>query len=501
MLLYGIIIIILLLIILISFKIEIYNCIIIILCLAITSLVFKYNMSTSLNAKLGGLKNSNNSNKLNIDDLIKRMCKQYPHYSEFKKLFLQNISKVNDTLVTLDDIKHRLKYDVNNPISIGNHIGQRKLLLSEVQFLTHIYESKNDVCYCIYAGSAPGHKTHLLAKLFPKIKFILIDPNKFDLLLVDVKKYHRTVPHKDIVHLYSEYPANVNSYMNKKQKDMSKSDEIDIINFIHDSHHQIFIIEDFMDDKYASLLKKLGPSVFISDIRSNTSGDEDSSPLDIDIYWNTSMMYNWINILKPELSMLKIRLPFYNEKIDMKMYDAEFKTSKQYGIDFKQDYNDFKFKMSKSDLYLQAWSRHASSETRMYIKKDNINNIIEYDIKEIEEKLFYYNCIDRIWLMHNNDNVNRKLGFCKCGDCALENKIWVDYLNLNMGYIKKIDDCITVTNNITSRPLSNVHKCTVWSDMSKNLEVFEKIINSNINTKKKINRFKNQKGQTGKTKL
>jgi hypothetical protein len=499
-------IIIILLIILSIKKIEIYYYILVIFCLGIYKYfidiinINKLTLGGKIdNSKIDKSKIDNSKiDKSKIDLLIKKISKNYPYYDEFKKLFLQDISKVNNVLVTIDDIKERLKYDLKNPISRGNHIGQRKLLLSEVQFLTNMYSCNNKVKYCIYAGSAPGNKTYFLSRLFPDIKFILIDPNKFNLFLIDEKKYHREQPHNDIVHIYNEYPSKVNLFMNKKYRDMTEKDKTDVIGFIKKSDYKIFIIEDFMDDKYAELFKQLGETVFISDIRSNTSGSDNESPLDIDIYWNTSMMYNWINILKPELSMLKIRLPFLNEKVpNMKMYEDEFKISKQYNIDFKKDYDDFKFKMCKSVLYLQAWSRHASSETRMYIKKEDINNIIEYDIKEIEEKIFYYNCIVRSWYMNENKNANEKIGFCYCADCALENLIWVNYLKLKINYIKTIDKCIFTTNDITSRPLKKIHNSTVWSDLTKDINNLEKNIKS-INKKVYKTVFTNQKGQSGK---
>ena len=433
-----------------------------------------------------------------IDSCITKIAKKYPHVDELKKLFLDCISDTKEVPLTVDDIEHRLKYDQKGPMVIGCHNGQRKLLLSEIQFLTYLLNFNSDIKYCIYAGAAPGHKTHLLSKLFPDIKFILIDPNEFNLFIVDKNKYHRNESHSDIVHLYNEYKSNVNLFMNKKQKDMSEKDEIEVINFIKSSKYKIYIIEDFMDDKYASLFKKLGSSAFVSDIRSNSSGNDKTSPLDIDIYWNTSMMYNWINILQPELSLLKIRIPFFNKKVDFTPFDNEFKISKKYGIDFKKDYLNFEFKMCKANLFLQAWSRPESTETRMLIKKKNINNIKYYNIKEIEEKMYYYNIIERTWGSHINENTDKSIGLCTCGDCALENLIWTNYIKLNIGYLNTVKSSINITNIITNRSLLNVHKNVIWENMSKNIDLLKIMVDKNINLKKKKFVFKNQKGQKGK---
>lgn len=58
------------------------------------------------------------------------------------------------------------------------HWGQRKLLLSEIEFLTLFYERELTV---VYAGAAPGKHINFMAEaLFPKMRFILIDPRDFD---------------------------------------------------------------------------------------------------------------------------------------------------------------------------------------------------------------------------------------------------------------------------------------------------------------------------------
>src|SRR5688572_5255739 len=57
------------------------------------------------------------------------------------------------------------------------HWGQRKLLLSEIEFLTwHAFHG----CAVVYAGAAPGTHIPYLCKLFPWVqKWILYDPTPF----------------------------------------------------------------------------------------------------------------------------------------------------------------------------------------------------------------------------------------------------------------------------------------------------------------------------------
>ena len=84
--------------------------------------------------------------------------------------------------------------------------------------------------------------------------------------------------------------------------------------------------------------------------------------------------------------------PAYQPK-PRRVYGKDFDNSKKYGTDFLGDYKNKIFKMSKCELYLQTWKGQSSTEMRGYISKKNINNIVEYNIKELEDKLCYYNKI------------------------------------------------------------------------------------------------------------
>ena len=59
------------------------------------------------------------------------------------------------------------------------HWGQRKLLLSEIEFLTIIGRENLADSIIVYAGAAPGTHVKVLSELFPETKFILIDPAPF----------------------------------------------------------------------------------------------------------------------------------------------------------------------------------------------------------------------------------------------------------------------------------------------------------------------------------
>eukprot|EP00299_Pterocystis_sp_00344_P019501 c9664_g1_i4.p1 GENE.c9664_g1_i4~~c9664_g1_i4.p1 ORF type:complete len:530 (+),score=66.61 c9664_g1_i4:42-1631(+) len=75
-----------------------------------------------------------------------------------------------------EDAPRRPYYQRIKELRTTNHWGQRKLLLSEIEFLTlHGHESRT----VLYAGAAPGTHIDLLAEMFPNHYFILVDPADF----------------------------------------------------------------------------------------------------------------------------------------------------------------------------------------------------------------------------------------------------------------------------------------------------------------------------------
>lgn len=62
------------------------------------------------------------------------------------------------------------------------HWGQRKLLMSEIEFLTEYYNLFSENKYLlVYAGSAPGTHIPFLSYLFPNLYFLLYDPAPFNI--------------------------------------------------------------------------------------------------------------------------------------------------------------------------------------------------------------------------------------------------------------------------------------------------------------------------------
>jgi cap2 methyltransferase len=144
------------------------------------------------------------------------------------------------------------------------HLGQRKLLLSEVEFLTIYGHLATDV---LYVGSAPGHHIEMIVRLFPNHKFTLYDPRDFAV---------RAGPR---VTLHQQY---------------------------------------FTDDDAKKWVGR--PHLLISDIRNADTyvrGKADSNDEhDGEVMNDMNMQQSWVQIAKPLMAILKFRLSWKLDKQD-----------------------------------------------------------------------------------------------------------------------------------------------------------------------------------------
>ena len=90
---------------------------------------------------------------------------------------------LNFTRVLKDDfpeLKYRSRKHDEDRSTV--HYGQRKLHLSEIEFLTNFSKEIDDLqqkIVLIYAGAAPGTHISKLSSMFPFINFVLVDPANF----------------------------------------------------------------------------------------------------------------------------------------------------------------------------------------------------------------------------------------------------------------------------------------------------------------------------------
>jgi hypothetical protein len=318
--------------------------------------------------------------------------------------------------ITINDLTDVLAYSpyINKtPKTI--HIGQRKLFLSHLQFLTQTLDNAYDERYVLYSGAAPGYGIfHLSQIFFPNVKFILFDPH--------------FIPIEGVI---------------------MSSDMKDFVNKIKKSSNKIFIFREYFTDNIAKMLSnKFDKLLFISDIRIHTG--ESKYPSDYDVLECTSMQFNWVHILNPAMTSLKFRQPFYNDdsvKIRGNEKNVNFELSKKYGIDFIKNFNNKKFEYFTGIFYLQAWSRHTSSETRLTIDSSDAHATSEIDIKRYEDAMFAYNVNQRT----KKQYIQNIKGKDNCGDCAIESSIIIDYHKKYNGHTIKF------INNILNKIFKNIH--------------------------------------------
>lgn len=151
------------------------------------------------------------------------------------------------------------------------HIGQRKLLLSEIQCLTRWQQEHSDLVdkgpIVLYVGAAPGTHLLLLSRMFPNAYFMLYDGAKFDRQL---ERYPQT------------FELNQTFVTTDLIKTLKK--------------------RRFTSPFTASRL------VFISDIR---LGAADAHSFESGVTRDMQMQEEWMEILRPSMSLLKFRMSYH----------------------------------------------------------------------------------------------------------------------------------------------------------------------------------------------
>jgi hypothetical protein len=334
---------------------------------------------------------------------------------------LYDNGKPKKPMILVEEINHSLPYEKSQKIITNNlHAGQQKLLLSEIQFLTTCLDSYLDQRVVIYAGAAPSKKAMFAMQYFPNLVWIFVDPNPFKIEIDSNTEFNK---HKSIKFVNSdELPiSKLNDY--NKNKNSTKSDV------------SIYIINEYFTDNLAKKLKAIKNTLFVSDVR--TSIIDNNAPSDLDIVWNLSMQWVWLKELKSEYSVLKFRYPFYTdskEKFESGMTDdikKHFVLSKKItGIDFLDNYYKKRLVYMPGKLYLQMYSPITSTETRLFISKDDIEKSHNYGtLTEYEEKFVFFNKIARSYLIYQNKYTDKSIGFDNCHDCAAASLLWETYIS------------------------------------------------------------------------
>lgn len=262
----------------------------------------------------------------------------------------------------------RLEYErYNKRVNSLLHWGQRKLLMSELEFLTLCIKDEQ-CCECkvvVYAGSASGEHIVFLADTFTDVKFILVDPSPFS----------------------------------------SK-----IVRYAEKSSGRVIILNDYFSEETAKAFPdemRPGEFLFISDIR-NTNVTDDEQENDRVVQADMNMQMQWVECIKPLRSMLKFRMPFPKfDKVTKECLNQDF------------HYLD-------GDIYLPVWGPPGTAECRLITKTlGSVNEEPEkktYDCLAYEQQMRYFNVVTRPYIYGEGTHCMES-GLDQCYDCYAEERI------------------------------------------------------------------------------
>jgi hypothetical protein len=221
----------------------------------------------------------------------------------------------------------------------NKHMGQLKLLISEIDFLTDYAE---DGFTIVYAGAADGRHIPVVDSMFKclNLRWELYDPSPF----------HREV--------------NTWSSMFKRR---------------------VTLYNDIFRDGDAAKYAGREDVLFLSDIRTNepkrgsaahADGKEGrrNAPDDDNVMHNEMMQLKWVQTMQPVACCLKFRGKF------------------EYGKGETFEYID-------GELRMQAWPPPNSTELRLVASEPYYMR--EYSFQKLEQGMSYYNEVDR--MKHGND--------------------------------------------------------------------------------------------------
>eukprot|EP01079_Euglenida_sp_SAG-EU17-18_P010831 gene10831-1970_t len=213
----------------------------------------------------------------------------------------------------------------------GLHFGQRKLMLSEIEFITdivsHGIHRLTDLTV-VYAGAADGKHMPLLCDMFPGVSWYLVDPAPFHVKLTDY-----AAAHQDTVYLKNEY------------------------------------FTDGLAREIASAARQAGRCpVLISDIRvESPAGCATTHGVTESLDKDNHLQRPWHNLMGCTRSMLKFHPPYPEDVLA-----------------------DPTYMYLAGECRLGVWATKSSTEVRLWVSGDGLEEA-SYDIKEFEEQLYCYN--------------------------------------------------------------------------------------------------------------
>jgi len=150
-------------------------------------------------------------------------------------------------------------------------LGQRKLMNSEIEFLTRVLKHKPGNYTLLYVGAAPGQHIPILSDMFPEVKFELWDPAPFAIKETNRIKIYREFFTTETMQRYMKTP-------------------------------NLLLVSDIRTTPYDNYKAK--------------DSDGPDKEFEERIIIDMNMQKQWVLDLKPVRSLLKFRFPFIEGKTD-----------------------------------------------------------------------------------------------------------------------------------------------------------------------------------------
>lgn len=293
-----------------------------------------------------------------------------------------------------DQIPHRIEYkylkstlkenygDYDHNANGTYHLGQLKLFMSELMFLSRMIEEGNETV--VYAGAAPGHHIGLLAKLFPDANFELWDPRAFKI----------------------DKSSNI-----KTNRDFFTNDVADIYAHRRNDGEKILFISDIRDRSVVA-----AKMIMASDEAKGMDADEKLISVDM------LLQKQWCDRIKPSAAFLKFRFPwksgttnYYDGKIYLQAYYSIATETRLLVTDFDSnikydhdEYNDkiyffhanIRFEPIEDDVWKKllldnnlkiSWDNYIGLYTvQYYLKRRGTLNISDEEIHKTFNDIIEY---------------------------------------------------------------------------------------------------------------
>ena len=333
---------------------------------------------------------------INYDPGIDLTKDTYPFIESLKRLDNESVDEFKTYLpVTIDEkspdgeYKRRDKYDKDNASEKLVHWGQLKLLMSEINFFNTLYQSNGNTwpsTLVVYAGAAPGTHICYLSMMFPELQFVLIDPRDIEFPKCYSFVYNTLYVSEGITH------DDIETFLENNKDNKDNKDGKD-----NKDNKAFLFIKGCMSPELAKLFAGRN-AIFISDIRSIEAKEYS----EIAVLYDSLLHIDIIKQMIPSYSLIKSHCT-YNGQVSENLEEIKKAPDGSHASQYRQHkyYQhvvDGKYSsvtpFPMGVFYTQCWAGLSSSETRLFVKGSP--NIVTYDNKKFEDKMYYYNNVRRI---------------------------------------------------------------------------------------------------------